>query len=162
MSGEGTKLEDAQKNHNKSKSKGEPKKEIMTGLLVLITLLLILMVIGMICLATMYYSLYKGFVALKALTEETLPVQNEVINAVTNEMDSFLKIIETIEDKALDCYSTAERVLKDAEANKEFAMTTMRSVRSIKKTLELTNHSEEAIKNFRFEEAEEDPENPRS
>lgn len=135
----------------------------MTGLLILITLLLIVMFIAMVCLATLYYSLYKGFVALKAVAEETLPEQNEVIKAVTGEMDSFLEIIKTIEDKALECYGLSERVLKDAEANKEFAMTTIRSARSMQKKFEDASAAlESATDSFKFEEKEDDPEEPRS
>lgn len=135
----------------------------MTGLLILITLLLIVMFIAMVCLATLYYSLYKGFVALKSVAETTLPEQNEAIKAVTNEMDSFLEIIKTIEDKALECYGLSERVLKDAEENKEFAMTTIRSARSMQKKFEDASKAlEAATENFKFEEKEDDPEEPRS
>ncbi len=135
----------------------------MTGLLVLITLLLIVVVIWMICMSALYYSLYKGFVALKKTAEDTLPVQNDVIKAVTHEMDSFLSIFRTLEEQSLDCYSLANKVLKDAEENKNFAMKTMRSVRSIENTLITVNKSTiEKERTFKFEEPEEDPENPRS
>lgn len=135
----------------------------MTGLLILETLLLIVIVIGMICLATLYYSLYKGFVALKHVAETALPAQNDVIKGITEEMDSFLDIFRTVEDQALDCYGVAERVLKDAQSNKDFAMQTMRSVRSIKNTLMAAEKAQaEDAKSFKFEEPEEDPDEPRS
>ena len=135
----------------------------MTGLLILETLLLIVIVIGMICLATLYYSLYKGFIALKHVAETALPAQNDVIKGITEEMDSFLDIIRTVEDQALDCYGVAEKVLKDAQSNKDFAMQTMRSVRSIKNTLKAAEKAqEEGAMNFKFEEPEEDPDEPRS
>ena len=135
----------------------------MTGLLILETLLLIVIVIGMICLATLYYSLYKGFVALKHVAETALPAQNDVIKGITEEMDSFLDIIRTVEDQALDCYGVAEKVLKDAQSNKDFAMQTMRSVRSIKNTLMAAEKAQaDDSKNFKYEEPEEDPDEPRS
>ena len=135
----------------------------MTGLLILETLLLIVIVIGMICLATLYYSLYKGFAALKHVAETALPEQNEVIKTITAEMDSFLDIIRTVEDQALDCYGIAERVLKDAQSNKDFAMQTIRCARSIQNTLVTANKAQtEDAKNFKFEEPEEDPDEPRS
>ena len=136
----------------------------MTGLLVLITLLLIVMLIAVICLATLYYSLYKGFVALKAVAETALPAQNEVIKAITDEMDSFLQIVQSIEDKALECYGLSEQVLKDANENKEFAMMTIRSARSIQKRLEEASKAIDVagMENFKFEEKEDDPEEPRS
>ena len=135
----------------------------MTGLLILETLLLIVIVIGMVCLATLYYSLYKGFISLKHVAEETLPEQNEVIKTITTEMDSFLNIMQSVEDKALECYGLSERVLKDANENKEFAMQTIKSARLIQNRLD---EASKAIANsaasFRFEEQEDDPENPRS
>ena len=135
----------------------------MTGLLILETLLLIVIVIGMICLATLYYSLYKGFIALKHVAEETLPEQNEVIKTITTEMDSFLNIMQSVEDKALECYGLSERVLKDANENKEFAMQTIKSARLIQSRLdEASKAIENSTASFRFEEQEEDPEEPRS
>lgn len=135
----------------------------MTGLLILETLLLIVIVIGMICLATLYYSLYKGFVALKHVAETALPAQNDVIKGITEEMDSFLDIIRTVEDQALDCYGVADKILRDAQSNKDFAMQTMRSVRSIKNTLVTADKAQaEGTMNFKFEEPEEDPDEPRS
>lgn len=135
----------------------------MTGLLILETLLLIVIVIGMICLATLYYSLYKGFVALKHVAETALPAQNDVVKTITEEMDSFLDIIRTVEDQALDCYGVAERVLKDAQSNKNFAMQTIRCARSIQNTLVTANKAlTEDAKSFKFEEPEEDPDEPRS
>ena len=135
----------------------------MTGLLILETLLLIVIVIGMICLATLYYSLYKGFIALKSVAEEALPEQNEVIRTITTEMDSFLNIMQSVEDKALECYGLSERLLKDSNANKEFAMQTIKSARSIQNRID---EASKAIANsaasFKFEEQEEDPEEPRS
>ena len=132
----------------------------MTGLLILETLLLIVIVIGMICLTTLYYSLYKGFIALKGVAEKTLPAQNEVIRSITEEMDAFLNIIQVVEDKALDCYDFSEKVMADANANKEFAMTTMRTIRSLQKKIDTLKLPKPT--GFRFEEPEDDPENPRS
>lgn len=135
----------------------------MTGLLIIETLLLIVIVIGMICLATLYYSLYKGFVALKHVAETALPAQNDVIKGITEEMDSFLDIIRTVEDQALDCYGVADKILRDAQSNKDFAMQTMRSVRSIKNTLVTAGKAQtEGAMNFKFEVPEEDPDEPRS
>ena len=135
----------------------------MTGLLILETLLLIVIVIGMICLATLYYSLYKGFIALKSVAEEALPEQNEVIRTITTEMDSFLNIMQSVEDKALECYDLSERLLKDSNANKEFAMQTIKSARSIQNRIdEASKAIESSTASFKFEEQEEDPENPRS
>lgn len=135
----------------------------MTGLLILETLLLIVIVIGMICLATLYYSLYKGFIALKNVAEEALPEQNEVIKTITTEMDSFLNIMQSVEDKALECYGLSERLLKDSNANKEFAMQTIKSARSIQNRIdEVSKAIENSAASFKFEEQEEDPEEPRS
>lgn len=135
----------------------------MTGLLILETLLLIVIVIGMICLATLYYSLYKGFIALKNVAEEALPEQNEVIRTITTEMDSFLNIMQSVEDKALECYGLSERLLKDSNANKEFAMQTIKSARFIQNRIdEASKAIESSTASFKFEEQEEDPENPRS
>lgn len=135
----------------------------MTGLLILETLLLIVIVIGMICLATLYYSLYKGFIALKNVAETALPEQNEVIKTITTEMDSFLNIMQSIEDEALECYGLSERLLKDANENKEFAMQTIKSARLIQNRLdEASKAIENSTANFKFEEQEDDPENPRS
>lgn len=135
----------------------------MTGLLILETLLLIVIVIGMICLATLYYSLYKGFIALKGVAEEVLPEQNEVVKTITEEMDSFLNIMQSVEDEALECYGLSERLLKDSNANKEFAMQTIKHARSIQNRI---NEASKAIENsaasFKFEEPEEDPDEPRS
>lgn len=135
----------------------------MTGLLVLIILLLIVLVIGMICMAALYYSLYKGFVALKETAEKTLPVQNDVIKAITNEMDSFLSIFRTLEEQSLDCYALTNKVLKDAEENKNFAMKTMRNVRLIENALIAVNRTTiEKERPFKFEEPEDNPDEPRS
>ena len=135
----------------------------MTGLLILETLLLIVIVIGMVCLATLYYSLYKGFIALKHVAEETLPEQNEVIKTIATEMDSFLNIMQSVEDKALECYGLSERLLKDSNANKEFAMQTIKSARLIQSRLdEASKAIENNTASFKFEEQEDDPEEPRS
>lgn len=135
----------------------------MTGLLILETLLLIVIVIGMICLATLYYSLYKGFIALKNVAEEALPEQNDVVKVIAEEMDSFLNIMQSLEDKALECYGLSERLLKDSNENKKFAMQTIQSARSIQNRIsEASKAIESSTANFKFEEPEEDPENPRS
>lgn len=115
----------------------------MTGLLILETLLLIVIVIWMICISMLYYSLYKGFVALKRMTQKVIPEQNSVISAIGMEMDSFLEIFKAIEDQALDCYDASKRFLREAEENKNIAMHVIDTTRKIQETLKTVSAQEE-------------------
>lgn len=136
----------------------------MTALLVIMTVLLIVIVIWMIVISMLYYSLYKGFVALKGLVEISGTDQIETVKMVNESFDNFVELFKAMEDQALDCVELSKKFAEDAEKNKEFAMQTIRATRSMQNAMAAAKEAQEQMKEkkFVFEEPEEDPNEPRS
>lgn len=107
----------------------------MEGLMAVVVILLIVIVVWMVVITALYYSIYRGFLALREAAETAIPAQNEVIKAITDEMNSFMDILKTIEEQSLDCYQVAKGFVADAERNKDIAMHTIATTRQIQKTL---------------------------
>lgn len=122
----------------------------MTGLMILTVILLIVIVFWMIVITTLYYSLFRGMKSLRKAYEDVMPVQNEAIRTIIEEMDSYISLTEMIKEQAIECYATAKAFMKHAAENKDIAMKTIHSSRLMQKEFEeLRNQMQSTLEESR-------------
>lgn len=130
----------------------------MTGLLVLIVVLLIAIIVWMIAITMLYMSLAKSlqrFAEIDALAISKLFDRQEGIVGICQRiLDNFQLLDEVVDKYKADI----DQVLGESSKDKKFAIETIQQARRLQNQLEAKLNPEV----FKYEEPEEDPEDPRS
>lgn len=133
----------------------------MTGLLVLITILLFLIIVWMIAITLLYLSIFRS---VKKLAE----VDGEAVKALFVRQEGLLKVcqdilsdFELVEEVVEKYKEDVEKEINNETGRKEFALQTIQQARRLQNALE-EKLGKINTEPYKYEEPEEDPEDPRS
>ena len=133
----------------------------MTGLLVLITILLFLIIVWMIAITLLYLSIFRS---VKKLAE----VDGEAVKGLFERQEGLLKIcqevlnnFQLVEEFVEKYKEDVEKEINNETGRKEFALQTIQQARRLQNALE-EKLGKINTEPYKYEEPEEDPEDPRS
>lgn len=128
----------------------------MVGLLIVMAITLLICIVFMGSLLALSVKQEKAFEAYRALTEDRFQISEEVERNVLEILDAYPELFRELLAEADEIYRSSKDILALANEKAEHSRKTIQATRLLQSQLA------ERKEAFRFVEAEEDPEDPRS
>ena len=128
----------------------------MVGLLIIMAITLLICIVFMASLLALSIKQDKAFEAYRAITDDRFQRCDEVDRNVLETLDAYPNLFKELLAEADEIYSSSKEILAIANEKAEHSRKTIQATRLLQSQLA------ERKEAFRFVEAEEDPEDPRS
>ena len=129
----------------------------MVGLLIVMAITLLICIVFMASLLALNVKQEKAFEAYRALTEDRFQRSDEVEHNVLETLDAYPKLFKELIAEADEIYRSSKDILAVANEKAEHSRKTIQAARMLQ-----TQLLEKKAETFRYEEPEDDPDNPRS